>query len=333
MKKLILFIAVLLVHEYSYAQDPHFSQFFASPLTINPANTGNFSGTIRAALNSRTQLPEFNNPYATKTLSIDAPVLKKYIKEDDKLSLGLLILSDQSGNKLLNDNNIAASVSYSKALDENANHSIALGFQVNYSMYRFDPLKANFEDQLTAGGFTGTSAEMILGNNFTKNTTDVNAGILYTGSTSDNNIFYVGASYYHFAKPTVGFITPTYFTNSRVNIHGGAYFSLSDAASLHTSFQYQKQGETNELLVGGAFSYYLGTENGLELYAGLWSRVKESMIPYVGLEWNHIRAGFTYDMAAGTTLASSRFYQSSEFSLIYILDNKSKAFKLRCPKF
>jgi len=333
MKKLILFIAVLLVHAYSYAQDPHFSQFFASPLTINPANTGNFSGTIRAALNSRTQLPEFNNPYATKTLSIDAPILKKYIKEDDKLSFGLLILSDQSGNKLLNDNNIAASVSYSKALDENANHSIALGFQVNYSMYRFDPLKANFEDQLTAGGFTGTSAEMILGNNFTKNTTDVNAGILYTGSTSDNNIFYAGASYYHFSKPTVGFITPTYFTNSRINIHGGAYFSLSDAASLHTSLQYQKQGQTNELLVGGAFSYYLGTENGLELYAGLWSRVKESMIPYVGLEWNHIRAGFTYDMAAGTTLASSRFYQSSEFSLIYILDNKSKAFKLRCPKF
>jgi type IX secretion system PorP/SprF family membrane protein len=333
MKKLILFIAVLLVHGYSYAQDPHFSQFFASPLTINPANTGNFSGTLRAALNSRTQLPEFNNPYATKTLSLDAPILKKYIKEDDKLSVGLLILSDQSGNKLLNDNNIAASVSYSKALDENANHSIALGFQVNYSMYRFDPLKANFEDQLTAGGFTGTSAEMILGNNFTKNTTDINAGILYTGSTSDNNIFYVGASYYHFAKPPVGFITPTYFTNSRVNIHGGAYFALSDAASLHTSFQYQKQGETNELLVGGAFSYYLGTENGLELYAGLWSRVKETMIPYLGLEWNHIRAGFTYDIAAGTTLASSRFYQSSEFSLIYILDNKSKAFKLRCPKF
>jgi type IX secretion system PorP/SprF family membrane protein len=254
MRKIFLFIAVLFVFAHSYAQDPHFSQFFASPLTINPANTGNFSGSLRAALNSRTQLPEFNNAYATKTLSLDAPILKKYIREDDKLSVGLLILSDQSGNKLLNDNNIAASVSYSKALDENANHSIALGFQVNYSMYRFDPLKANFEDQLSAGGFTGTSAEMILGNNFTKNTTDINAGILYTGSTSDNNIFYVGASYYHFAKPTVGFITPTYFTNSRVNAHGGAYFSLSSAASLHTSFQYQQQGNTNELIVGGAFS-------------------------------------------------------------------------------
>jgi hypothetical protein len=200
-------------------------------------------------------------------------------------------------------------------------------------MYRFDPLKANFEDQLTAGGFTGTSSELILGNNFTKNTTDINAGILYTGSTSDNNIFYVGASYYHFAKPTVGFITPTYFTNSRANVHGGAYFSLSSAASLHTSFQYQQQGNTNELIVGGALSYYLGKDNGLELYAGLWSRIKESIIPYVGLEWNHIRAGFTYDIGAANTLASSRFYQSSEFSLIYILDNRSKAFKMKCPKF
>ena len=333
MKKIFLLFIVLLIQSHVFAQDPHFSQFFASPLTINPANTGNFSGTMRAALNSRTQLPDFNNAYATKTLSLDAPILQKYIREDDKLSVGLLILSDQSGNKLLNDNNIALSISYSKALDENANHSIAAGFQVNYSMYRFDPTKANFEDQLTAAGFTGSSAELILGNNFTKNTADVNAGILYTGSTSDNNIFYVGGSYYHFSKPTVGFTTPNYFTPARTNIHGGAYFSLSNAASLHTSFQYQQQGLTNELLVGAALSYYLGTNTDLEIYAGLWSRVKESIIPYVGLEWNHIRAGFTYDIGAANQLASSKFYQSSEFSLIYILDNKSKAFKIKCPKF
>jgi type IX secretion system PorP/SprF family membrane protein len=333
MKKIYLIIIVLFIQLQSYAQDPHFSQFFASPLTINPANTGNFSGSLRAALNSRTQLPDFNNAYATKTFSIDAPILQKYIREEDKLSVGLLILSDQSGNKLLNDNNIAFSVSYSKALDENANHSIAAGFQFNYSMYRFDPSKANFEDQLSAQGFTLSSSELILGNNYSKNTADINAGILYTGSTSDNNIFYFGASYYHFSKPAVGFTTPTYFTPARTNLHGGAYFSLSNAASLHTSFQYQQQGLTNELLVGGAFSYYLGTESDLELYAGVWSRVKESMIPYVGLEWNHIRAGFTYDIGAANQLASTKFYQSSEFSLIYILDNKSKAFKLKCPKF
>jgi len=112
MRKISLFIILLFVQWHSYAQDPHFSQFFASPLTINPANTGNFSGSLRAALNSRTQMPEFNNAYATKTLSLDAPILKKYIKDDDKLSVGLLILSDQSGNKLLNDNNLLVIVKH-----------------------------------------------------------------------------------------------------------------------------------------------------------------------------------------------------------------------------
>ncbi len=32
------------------AQDPHFSQFFASPLTLNPAFTGKFNGTMEAWL-------------------------------------------------------------------------------------------------------------------------------------------------------------------------------------------------------------------------------------------------------------------------------------------
>ena len=77
MKKIYLLFIVLLIQTHLFAQDPHFSQFFASPLTINPANTGNFSGSLRAALNSRTQLPDFNNAYATKTLSLDAPILQK----------------------------------------------------------------------------------------------------------------------------------------------------------------------------------------------------------------------------------------------------------------
>ncbi|HOA38555.1 MAG TPA: type IX secretion system membrane protein PorP/SprF, partial [Flavihumibacter sp.] len=35
------------------AQDPHFSQFFASPLTLNPAYTGKFNGTVRVSGNYR----------------------------------------------------------------------------------------------------------------------------------------------------------------------------------------------------------------------------------------------------------------------------------------
>ena len=51
MKK-IFYIVVLLVTTIStQAQDPHFSQFFASPLVLNPAYTGKFNGTWRLTAN------------------------------------------------------------------------------------------------------------------------------------------------------------------------------------------------------------------------------------------------------------------------------------------
>lgn len=323
-----LFFNVCLV-----AQDAHFSQFFTSPLTLNPANTGNFNGTLRAASNFRSQMPDFQNAFATKTLSIDAPVFQNYIPPNDKLSVGLLILSDQTGNKLLNNNNVALSLAYSKALDEKGSHSISVGFQYNYSIYRFDFSKANFEDELTPSGFTLSSSELLLENNFTKRKSDFNTGLLYKGSTSENNLFYLGASYYHLLKPSIGFITSTYFTDPRINFHGGSYFSISESTSIHSSFQYQIQDNIHQLVLGSALGYHLDSGSGYDFYAGLWYRNKFSLIPYLGVEWNQLRAGISYDLPVSKELTNSNFYQSSEFSLIYILGGKKENSYLICPKF
>src|SRR6186997_2334542 len=59
----------------SLAQDPNFSQFFASPLTLNPALTGKFDGTFRLAGNYRNQWPSINNAFVTKTGSPPSPPL------------------------------------------------------------------------------------------------------------------------------------------------------------------------------------------------------------------------------------------------------------------
>ncbi|MCB0576411.1 MAG: type IX secretion system membrane protein PorP/SprF, partial [Saprospiraceae bacterium] len=45
-KLLFLFTLVLLVSNLS-AQDIHFTQFYMSPLTTNPAMSGKFEGTVR----------------------------------------------------------------------------------------------------------------------------------------------------------------------------------------------------------------------------------------------------------------------------------------------
>ena len=83
-KSFRLIIAGVLFFNVVAAQDPSFSQFFASPLTLNPALTGKFNGDLRAAGNYRNQWPDVNRAYITSTVSVDLPILQGFLPEDDQ---------------------------------------------------------------------------------------------------------------------------------------------------------------------------------------------------------------------------------------------------------
>ena len=55
MRKILASLCTVFLLVSVKAQDPHFSQFFASPLTLNPAFTGKFDGSWRLAANHRDQ--------------------------------------------------------------------------------------------------------------------------------------------------------------------------------------------------------------------------------------------------------------------------------------
>src|ERR671926_1161622 len=99
MKKLICTVSICVWLGFgATAQDPNFSQFFASPLTLNPALTGKFNGDLRVAGNYRNQWPTINNAYTTYTLSADGGILKSRIPEFDQFGIGIMAFSDKSGN-------------------------------------------------------------------------------------------------------------------------------------------------------------------------------------------------------------------------------------------
>ena len=79
MRKLVCVIAFALGTLSVKAQDPNFSQFFASPLTLNPAMTGKIDGLYRVAGNYRNQWPTINNAFTTYTVSFDAAILRNHI--------------------------------------------------------------------------------------------------------------------------------------------------------------------------------------------------------------------------------------------------------------
>src|SRR5271155_1875135 len=86
------------------AQDPGFSQFFASPLTLNPALTGKFDGVVRVAGNYRNQWPAINNAFITSTASVDFPILTNKLPINDTWGVGFMGMTDKTASGILNDN-------------------------------------------------------------------------------------------------------------------------------------------------------------------------------------------------------------------------------------
>ena len=211
MRKSIVLISALLLSLMTEAQDPHFSQFFASPLTLNPAFTGKFSGSWRLAANHRDQWPSIPKAYVTTSASIDFPILKTKIPDNDVFGIGISGLTDASANNILKLNYGSVSMSYHKALDENGYSTIGAGFQATYSSLSLDGDKTTFESMLTQNGFTDESKREVLANGRNQSYFDVNAGLLYSGSTNGENNFYLGASMYHINRPKVGFIDKNWY--------------------------------------------------------------------------------------------------------------------------
>src|ERR1700730_1879753 len=106
---LSLIASLLLFTKVVCAQDLHFSQYYESPLTLNPALCGQFNGNLCAEINYRTQWSSvmggsvgFNTMGATLELH---NALKSWRR--GYISQGLSFFSDQSGDAKIGTTQIA----------------------------------------------------------------------------------------------------------------------------------------------------------------------------------------------------------------------------------
>jgi type IX secretion system PorP/SprF family membrane protein len=336
MKQLVTITYFLLLVSVLQAQDPHFSQFFASPLTLNPAFTGKFAGTFRATGNYRNQWPTINNAYITTTGAVDFHVRENKIPTNDTWGLGGLFYSDNSANGAVKFNYATLSTAYHKGLDEEGFHQLGLGFQATYANMSINTGMLNFADQLTTAGFTGVTQEVFSGATLATNYIDVNAGVLYTGSTTDRNNFYFGVSLYHINRPKQSFVGGNFVLNPRATIHGGSYFPLGSNgnATLHLSGIQSFQGGASETVVGGAVQLSANPDDDkpTSIYIGSWLRFKDAIIPYIGLEFGDVRMGMTYDINNSSLKTASERQGGIEISVVYIF-KKATDKALPCPKF
>ena len=77
MKRILIIALLALIVPQANAQDIHFSQFYNTPLIVNPAFTGVFGGDQRAMLIYRNQWSSVATPYKTFGGSFDTRMFDK----------------------------------------------------------------------------------------------------------------------------------------------------------------------------------------------------------------------------------------------------------------
>ena len=136
-----IFTVVFARVDFAKAQDIHFSQFYNSPLNLNPANTGIFDGDYRFVGNLKNQWSTVPVPYNSSSLSADTRIkLKK-----NNLGVGLLMNQDKPGDSRFKTFNTALSIAYHLTLDSDSSHFLSGGIQagvtsksLNYSALSFN---------------------------------------------------------------------------------------------------------------------------------------------------------------------------------------------------
>lgn len=338
---LLLVLVSFVAASRSYAQDPGFSQFFASPLTLNPALTGKFNGVLRVAGNYRNQWPSINNAFVTSTISLDAPIMRNKLPDNDTWGIGLMAMTDRTASGILTSNFLGFSTAYHKSLDEDGLHQLGVGFQGTYGNRSLDGTRLTFEDGLQLDGtWLRSPSEQINSQYVSVHYFDMNLGLLYNASTNGSNNFYVGASAYHVNHPKESFLgVDTINIPTRMTFHGGGYFPIAGSPStMYVSALYNHQAGAHELVAGGAWAINANNdeENPVNFYAGLWGRfsnVTDALIPYVGLDYNNFSLGLTYDVNVSSLQTASQSRGGIEISLIYIKKPSDGRRAVPCPKF
>jgi len=343
MKKLSFLICWLTLPAMGLlAQDPGFSQFFASPLTLNPALTGKFNGLVRVAGNYRNQWPSINNAFITSTVSVDFGIMKNKLIENDTWGIGIMAMTDKTASGILTSNYLSFSTAYHKSLDEDGLHQIGVGFQGTYANKSLDGTRLTFEDGLQLDGtWLRSPTEAINSQMINVHYFDMNLGALYNGSTNGNNNYYFGASAYHLNRPKESFLgvdsinVPTRFT-----LHGGGYFPIAGSPStIYVSGLFNNQAGAHEYVFGGAWAIAATTDEQAptNFYAGAWARfsnVTDAIIPYVGLDFGSFNLGLTYDVNVSSLKTASQSRGGIELSLIYIKKPSDGSRKsVPCPRF
>lgn len=315
----------------AFGQDPQLSQFYAAPMYLNPALTGN-TNQDRLALNYRLQWPAIGPGYKTYAVAYD------HRSAGLNSGFGGMVMHDRAGTQGLSFTQMAFNYSYEARL--NRRHAIRGGIRAAYTLRTVDWGNMLFADQVIRENAL-TSVEPLLVQSISY--FDFSAGVLYYSEQ-----LWGGISVNHLNQPQQSlFLEGDARLPMRTSVHAGYRFPVdgqpfrSSKTKMTLAALYKAQEKWDQLDLGGYVDH-----DGISM--GLWYRGipglkayepgqpnDEAVVLLLGYETPYqLQLAYSYDVTISKLTMKSG--GAHELSVIYEWPKKGKNRKYRsipCPKF
>ncbi|OAV44161.1 PorP/SprF family type IX secretion system membrane protein [Lewinella sp. 4G2] len=270
------------------AQDPVFSQFYASPVRLNPALAG-VSTAPRITLNYRAQHAAFPSAFTTMAMSYEQPVHKT------PSNFAFRVMSDRQLEGAYRNTEAALVYSYNVKFSNNFQARLGLSAGILNTSLDFNRLVfGDVIDPLTGAG-NEVSRERLEA--VSRIAADFGAGVILYGGP-----FYGGFSFDHLNRPDENLLQLNEQLYAgrpmRLTLTGGAQIDLIKGrnvkrpAYITPNFLYSSQARFQQLNIGSYFGYG-------PVAIGGWYRHAfenaDALILSISARKDVLRVGFSYD--------------------------------------
>lgn len=333
----IFFILLLNTLSISiYAQDIHFSQFYASPLYTNSANAGNFIGDYRVILNNKNQWNSFTNAYSTFAGSFDMGIDNLLIS-GSRTGLGLQINNDMAGDGKMGTTQFYANLAYYINCPKFNKLQIGLGLNAGYVFHNIRVDNFRFGSQYYIDRFDPNTNSGESLNVEKLHYPDMGIGVNFIYKHSSKLIFQTGLMCNHLFNPIKSFrddassYLPTKWTLTILSD-----YNIYDQLWIEPHFLAMFQQKYREINLGALVRFDYNPLNLQSIYCGISMRSRDAGILCFGLKYQNVRFLINYDINLSKLSVVSRGKGGFEFSINYIfmkIRPSETPYYRKCPDF
>ncbi len=338
MKKQItlIFIICLSYVQYVNAQDIHFSQFFAAPIYLNPANTGFFDGDVRLGGNNKNQWLSFANAYRTFSGSIDAGIDDLFI-DNSRAGIGFLYNSDLAGDGDFGTNQIYLSAAYGLLANKKKSLEIRAGFSLGYVVHGINYDNLNFGNQYVNGQFDPNITPNEIWAYDKMKYVDLNLGLNIFYKPDSTNSYHLGFAVNHVNTSERSFYqTSIQELPVKWSINIGGEHKLKEPFWLEPIVHLQFQQKYSEYNIGALLRLDYNPLALQSVYFGILTRARDAGIVCFGIKYDNLKFLLSYDVNLSKLSNVSRGRGGFEVSLSYVFAKQRPidigTFR-KCPDF